>query len=49
MQFTDWTSMHLGAIDIGSFVIPNWYLVAIALAAMGYYTAFKGSYRIFND
>jgi hypothetical protein len=46
MQFTDWTSMHLGAIDIGSFVIPNWYLVAIALAAMAYYTAFKGHDRI---
>jgi hypothetical protein len=22
MQFSDWTSMHLGAIDVGSFVIP---------------------------
>jgi hypothetical protein len=49
MQFTDWTSMHLGAIDIGRFVIPNWYLVAIALAGMAYYIAFRGAYSVFND
>src|SRR5215211_2661634 len=31
MQFSDRTSMHLGALDLGSFVIPVWYLVAIIL------------------
>ena len=42
MQFSDWTSMHLGAIDVGgSFVIPNWYLVALALATLAYYGAFR--------
>jgi hypothetical protein len=42
MQFSDWTSMHLGALDIGSnFVIPYWYLIAIAGATMAYYVAFK--------
>jgi hypothetical protein len=41
MQFSDWTSMHLGAIDIGSFVIPNWYIVALALVALAYYGAFR--------
>lgn len=41
MQHNDWTSMHIGAIDIGSFVIPNWYLVGIALAAIAYYIAFR--------
>jgi hypothetical protein len=29
MQFSGWTSMHLGAVDLGAFVIPNWYLVAL--------------------
>ena len=29
MQFTDWTSMHLGATEINRFVIPNWYLIAV--------------------
>ena len=41
MQHNDWTSMHLGAIDIGRFVIPNWYLVGIALAGIAYYIAFR--------
>lgn len=42
MQISDWTSMHLGAIHAGgSFVIPAWYLVAIALAAISYYIAFR--------
>jgi hypothetical protein len=48
MQHTDWTSMHLGAIDIGSFVIPNWYLVGIALAAITYCIAFRKHNIIFN-
>ena len=41
MQASDWTSMHLGAIDLGSFVIPGWYLVAIAIATLAYYAAFR--------
>ena len=47
MQFTDWTSMHLGALDVGSFVIPNWYLVAIALSTISYYVAFRGHDKIY--
>ena len=43
MQSTDWTSMHLGAINVGNFVIPNWYLLAIALAALAYYGGFRRS------
>ena len=41
MQSSDWTSMHLGALDVGSFVVPTWYIVAIALAAGAYYIAFS--------
>ena len=41
MQSSDWTSMHLGALDFGSFVVPIWYIVAIALAAGAYYIAFS--------
>jgi hypothetical protein len=42
MQFSDWTSMHLGALDIGSnFVIPYWYLIAIAGATVAYYVSFR--------
>ena len=41
MQFSDWTSMHIGAIDLGSFVIPNWYLIALVLVTLGYYWAFR--------
>jgi hypothetical protein len=35
MQSTDWTSKHLGVIEINKFVIPNWYLLAIAMALAG--------------
>jgi hypothetical protein len=41
MQSSDWTSMHLGAIDVGSFVIPAWYIVAVAIAALAYYVGFR--------
>ena len=42
MQFSDWTSMHLGALDVGgNFVIPYWYLIAIAGATVSYYVAFR--------
>lgn len=41
MQFSDWTSKHLGAIDVGSFVIPYWYLIAVCLAALAYYGALR--------
>ena len=33
--------MHLGALDVDSFVVPLWYIVAIALAAGAYYIAFS--------
>lgn len=46
MQSTDWTSIHLGAIDLGSFVIPNWYLIALIVATLGYYGAFRKHDRI---
>src|SRR5687768_90258 len=41
MQFSDWTSMHMGAIDLGSFVVPIWYVVAIALVTLAYYGGFR--------
>ena len=42
MQATDWTSMHLGAIKLAnSFVIPYWYLIAIVVATVSYYVAFR--------
>jgi hypothetical protein len=41
MQFSDWTSMHLGAVNMGSFVIPNWYIIALVLVTLGYYGAFR--------
>ena len=41
MQFSDWTSMHLGAIDTGNFVIPNWYIVSLVLIIVLYYGAFR--------
>jgi hypothetical protein len=41
MQASDWSSIHLGAIDLGSFVIPNWYLIAIAIVMLAYYGAFR--------
>ena len=47
MQFSDWTSMHLGAIDLGSFVIPNWYIVSLALIIVMYYWAFRKHDRVY--
>ena len=47
MQFSDWTSMHLGAIDTGSFVIPNWYIVSLALITLLYYWAFRKHDRVY--
>ena len=41
MQYSDWTSKHIGAIDVGNFVIPVWYLLAIGLATVAYYAAFR--------
>lgn len=41
MQFSDWTSMHVGAVDVGSFVIPNWYIISLALVTLLYYVAFR--------
>lgn len=41
MQFSDWTSMHVGAIDVGSFVIPNWYIISLVLVTLLYYGAFR--------
>ncbi len=41
MQASDWTSMHMGYIDLGSFVLPGWYLLALALATAAYYGAFR--------
>jgi hypothetical protein len=41
MQASDWTSMHLGYIDLGSFVLPGWYLLALGLATLAYYGAFR--------
>ncbi|HEY7733608.1 MAG TPA: hypothetical protein VIB07_02325 [Nitrososphaera sp.] len=41
MQGSDWTSMHLGYIDLGSFVLPGWYLLTLGLATLAYYGAFR--------
>jgi hypothetical protein len=42
MQATDWTSIHLGAMKLAnSFVIPYWYLIAIVVATVSYYVAFR--------
>jgi hypothetical protein len=46
MQPTDWTSMHLGYIDFGSFVLPIWYIIAVAIATLAYYGAFRKHDRI---
>jgi hypothetical protein len=46
MQFSDWTSMHIGAIDLGSFVVPVWYIVAVAVAAAAYYGSFRKHDRL---
>lgn len=48
MQLNDWTSIHLGAINLGDFVIPNWYLIGVAMASTGYYIAFRGHNIIRN-
>jgi len=47
MQTSDWTARTLGGLPVhalgifGSFVIPYWYFVAIALAGIFYYAAFR--------
>jgi hypothetical protein len=41
MQSSDWTSIHIGALDLGNFVIPNWYLIALVMATLTYYAAFR--------
>ena len=46
MQSSDWTSIHMGAIDLGSFVIPVWYLLAIAIATLAYYGGFRKHDRL---
>jgi hypothetical protein len=46
MQFSDWTSMHLGVVDMGSFVMPGWYIVAIFAATCAYYVAFRKHDRV---
>ena len=46
MQSSDWTSIHMGAIDLGVFVIPVWYLLAIAIATMAYYGGFRKHDRL---
>lgn len=46
MQFSDWTSVHMGAIDLGSFVVPVWYIVAIVVAALAYYGGFRKHDRL---
>ena len=49
MQLSDWTSMHLAAIDLGSFVIPNWYIIALVLVTLGYYGAFRKHGEVERD
>jgi Flp pilus assembly protein protease CpaA len=39
--------MHLGAIDTGSFVIPNWYIVSLVLITLLYYWAFRKHDRVY--
>lgn len=46
MQSSDWTAMHMGYVDLGSFVLPGWYLLSLALAAAGYYYAFRKHDRV---
>lgn len=46
MQSSDWTSIHIGSIDLGIFVIPVWYIIAVALATGGYYIAFRNHDRM---
>jgi hypothetical protein len=52
MQASDWTAKNTGSLDIphlsswlGSFVIPNWYIIVIAIVAFFYYYAFRRSRR----
>lgn len=52
MQSTDWTAKGLGGIQIphigpflGGFVLPYWYLIAIAIAATLYYHSFRKARR----
>ncbi|HEX2107015.1 MAG TPA: hypothetical protein VHF28_04715 [Nitrososphaera sp.] len=47
MQFSDWTSMHLGAIEVGSFVIPIWYLISLVLVVLLYYGAFRKHNQVY--
>ena len=47
MQASDWTTRTLGGLPVhnpgafGSFVVPYWYLIAIAIAGVCYYIAFR--------
>jgi hypothetical protein len=47
MQASDWTARTLGGLPVhnlgslGSFVIPYWYFIAMALAGVCYYVAFR--------
>lgn len=47
MQASDWTTKNLGYISmphtsiLGSFVIPYWYIIALIVASVFYYYAFK--------
>ena len=49
IQASDWTTKNLGGLPIphvglfGSFVIPYSYIIAIVIAGMFYYFAFKKS------
>jgi hypothetical protein len=51
MQASDWTTKNLGYISIphayqfGNFVIPYWYVIAIIIAGIFYYYAFKKPHR----
>ena len=52
MQASDWTAKNVGSLEmpqvsswVGSFVIPNWYIIVIAIAAFFYYYAFRRSRR----
>ena len=46
VQFSDWTSMHLGALDAGSFVVPSCYIIAIATATSAYFFPFRKHNKI---
>jgi hypothetical protein len=46
MQASDWMSVHMGVIDVGSFVIPTWYVIAMAIAALAYYGGFRNHSRV---